>query len=109
MGNFVISRGYSDSFEKLLLSVRSKFFWGHWKKSVYSTLCKNCGIIVEASDFQSEIVFFHVVIPHSILYSDQRVEILWKFLAYLQSVEKYCGICKLFCKCGKLWKFCRTN
>ena len=25
------------------------------------------------------------------------LEILWC---------QYCGICKLFCKCGKLWKFC---
>ena len=23
----------------------------HWKKSMYSTLCKNCGNIVEACDF----------------------------------------------------------
>ena len=33
------------------------------------------------------IVFFYSTSTHS-LYSDQSVEILWKFLVYLQSVEK---------------------
>ena len=70
-------------------------------KPVISTVFPNCGI-----------VFFHSKSRHSILYSDQSVEILWKFLPCLQSVEKcgisleilwcqYCGICKLFCKCKK--------
>ena len=46
-------------------------------KPVISTVFPHCGI-----------VFFHSNSTHSILYSDQSVEILWKFLAYLQSVEK---------------------
>ena len=46
-------------------------------KPVISTVFLHCGII-----------FFRTNSTHSILYSDQSVEILWKFLAYLQSVEK---------------------
>ena len=46
-------------------------------KPVISTVFPYCGL-----------VFFYSNSTHSILYSDQSVEILWKFLAYLQSVEK---------------------
>ena len=46
-------------------------------KPVISTIFPHCGI-----------VFFHSNSTHSILYSDQSVEILRKFLAYLRSVEK---------------------
>ena len=45
-------------------------------KPVISTVFPHCGI-----------GFFHSNSTH-ILYSDQSVEILWKVLAYLQSVEK---------------------
>ena len=54
-----------------------------------STVFPHCGI-----------VFSHSNSTHSILYSDQSVEILWKFLAYLQSVEKNVEF---------LWKFCGVN
>ena len=57
-------------------------------KPVISTVFPHCGI-----------VFFHSNSIHSILYSDQSVEILWKFLAYLQSVENV----------EFLWKFCGVN
>ena len=79
-----------------------KLLW----KPVISTVFLHCGI-----------VFFHGNSTHSILYSDQGVEILWKFLAYLQSgknVEflwKFCGVnivesVSSFVSVEKLWKFC---
>ena len=55
---------------------------------VISTVFPHCGI-----------VFFHSNSTQSSLYSDQSVEILWKFLAYLQSVENV----------EFLWKFCGVN
>ena len=79
-----------------------------WKPMI-STVFPYCGI-----------VFFHSNSTHSISYGDQSVEILWKFSAYLQSVEKsgiswkFCGVkivesVSSFVSVEKLWKFCGTN
>ena len=46
-----------------------------------STVFLHCGI-----------VFFHSNSTHSILHSDQSVEILWKFLAYVEFLWKFCGV-----------------
>ena len=97
----------------------------HWKRSIYSTLCKKVVELLWKSVISTVfphcgIVFFHSNSTHSILYSDQNVEILRKIVAYLQSVEKMwnffgnfvvsiLSICKLLCKCGKLWKFYGAN
>ena len=55
-----------------------------------STVFPHCGI-----------VFYHSNSTHGILYSDQSVEILWKFLTCI------------FTECGKHvefpWKFCGVN
>ena len=64
----------------------------HWKKSMYSHFVKIVELlwkpVISTVVPHCGIVFFHSNSTHSILYSDQSVEILWKFLAYLQSVEK---------------------